>query len=85
MNGNQNIVFNCDKSATFGFKSLLEIHKKITAYIEYGVVHGCDNSFVGEQNLKQNLNIYQCNYCGIGFERVLDKLRHQKSLKVFRL
>ena len=38
------------------------------------------NSFVDGQNLKQNLNRYKCNYCGIGFERVLDKLRHQKSV-----
>ena len=43
MNGNQNIVFNCDKcTATFGFESLLEIHKKLPAYKNNGVQHPCD-------------------------------------------
>ena len=38
------------------------------------------NNFVSEQNMKENLNRYKCNYCGLGFERVLDKLRHQKNV-----
>ena len=42
--------------------------------------HSQASNFVGEQNLKENIHRYKCNYCGLGFERVLDKLRHQKNV-----
>ena len=60
-------------------KPIILKSNKETSQQEINIKQRQANGFAGEQKLKLNPGRYKCSYCDNGFERVLDKLRHQKS------